>query len=306
MTLKQSRHCPLCSAKANGVSFPYSTRFNDVLFKYLRCGDCNSVFVDPIPDLQTFVHMYAKTDYHDCHYEGKEGGAYTESARRLKQFLPAGSLVLDYGCGTGAFLKALDAEGFVPFGVEFDKDAALFAGKNAGCSTLTVDEFEARSERLKFDAIHLGDVLEHLPAPASTLRELLSRLKSGGVLFVEGPIEINPSPVYWTAKIFGAIKRLVRPYFVGSHKPTHLYYTGAKQQMAFFFRASPSLHLQHWQIYETGWPYASGGFIKRVIASFAHWLGGKQLFGSTFGNRFCGIFVCHRPAGEMVQTDHLG
>jgi SAM-dependent methyltransferase len=301
MTLELPRYCPLCGAKAAGVSFPYATRFNNVLFKYLRCGGCQSVFVDPIPDHQTSVRMYAKYDYHDCHYKGIEGEAYTKSARRLKQYLPAGSLVLDYGCGTGAFLKALNAEGFVPFGVDFDQAAARFAGENTGCSTLTVDEFEELSERLKFDAIHLGDVLEHLPSPESTLRELLSRLKSGGVLFVEGPIEINPSPVYWSTYIYGVIKRIIRPHFIGDHKPTHLYFTCAKQQMAFFTRVSPSLRLQHWQVYETGWPYDSGGFIKRVIASFANRLGGKQLFGSTFGNRFSGIFVCHRTVGELEQ-----
>jgi hypothetical protein len=78
-----------------------------------------------------------------------------------------------------------------------------------------------------------------------------------------------------------------------------------KQQMAFFTRVYPSLRLKHWQIYETGWPYARGGFIKRVISSCANLLGGRQLFGSTFGNRFSGIFVYHRPAGGLVQSGPL-
>lgn len=44
----------------------------------------------------------------------------------------------------------------------------------------------------RFDAIHLGDVLEHLPHPASLLRELEPL---GGVFFIEGPLENNPSLV---------------------------------------------------------------------------------------------------------------
>lgn len=291
MTLEQTRKCPLCGAKETGKTFPYSTQFDGVHFSYLQCGSCLSVFVDPVPDRKTFARMYAKADYHDCYYVGKEVGVYIESVRLLKQYLPAGALVLDYGCGIGAFLKALGTEGFIPVGVEFDKDAADFAGQHACCSTLSVDDFTAQSDKLKFDAIHMGDVLEHLPDPAGTLRELLEYLKPGGMLFVEGPLEINPSPVYWAARLFGAIKRIVLPNFTVTHPPTHLFRTGAEQQLAFFSRVEPCLSLRYQCIYETGFPYASGGKLKRVIAGLAIRLGGKRLFGVTFGNRFKAILV---------------
>jgi len=291
MSLNQLRSCPLCGADAEGTTFPYVTCFNDIRFSYLKCGGCSSVFVDPIPDSQTFARMYAKADYHDCHYEGKEDGAYAESTQLLRQYLPTGALVLDYGCGVGAFLRALNADGFVPYGVEFDRDAAHFAGQKAACMTMSVDDFMAQPDKPLFDAIHLGDVLEHLPDPAGTLRELLVHLKPGGVLFVEGPLEINPSPVYWAARLFGAFKRIVWPKFTPGHPPTHLFRTGAKQQLDFFTRVEPCLRLQHWDIYETGWPYAGGGTIKRVIAGLATRLGGKETFGVTFGNRFCGLFT---------------
>ena len=301
MAFDQSRNCPLCGGREHGAAFPYATRFNTVRFNYLECGSCSSVFVDPVPDGQTFARMYAKGDSHDCHYEGKGGGAYTESARLLKRFLPEGSLVLDYGCGTGAFLKALGAEGFVPFGVEFDKDAADFAGGNAGCAALSVDDFLTQANKPQFDAIHLGDVLEHLPDPAATLKQLLEYLKPGGVLFAEGPLEVNPSPVYWAARLFGAIKRMVRPDFIGGHAPTHLFRTNAKQQLAFFSRVEPRFDLKYWNVYETGWPYASGGLVKGAIARFAVGLSGRQLFGVTFGNRFRGVFAYQQSADAVAQ-----
>lgn len=302
MSLNETRSCPLCGAKAAGTTFPYATKFNNHLFSYLECGGCSSVFVDPIPDSQTFARMYAKAEYHDCHYEGKEGGEYAASAQLLKQYLPAGAAVLDYGCGVGAFLKALGAEGFIPFGVEFDKDAADFAGQKASCETMSVEDFLARAEKPMFDAIHFGDVLEHLPDPGDTLKELLGNLKPGGVLFVEGPLEINPSPVYWAARIFGATKRIVRPSFIAGHKPTHLFRTGARQQMAFFSRVESSLDLKCWQIYETGWPYASGGAIRRAVAGLAKMLGGKKVLGATFGNRFRGLFVYEISPDGLAQT----
>ena len=290
MFINSARHCPLCDARASGITFPYVTKFNAVQFDYLKCGACSSVFVDPVPDDQTFVKMYAKADYHDCYYEGAEGGAYAESAKLLKKYLPAASKVMDYGCGVGAFLKALAQEGFIPYGVEFDEDAARFAGQHADCKTFSVDQFLALVDKPKFDAIHLGDVLEHLPDPASTLKNLLGCLKPGGVLFVEGPLEINPSPVYWTAQSFGWLKRIVKPHFVASHTPTHLFRTNAKQQLAFCLRVEPRLDLLLWSVYETGWPYASGGAVKRVIAGVARLMSGQRLFGVILGNRFRGVF----------------
>jgi SAM-dependent methyltransferase len=210
-------------------------------------------------------------------------------------------LVLDYGCGVGAFLRALNAEGFVPYGVEFDRDAAHFAGQKAACMTMSVDDFLAHPDKPLFDAIHLGDVLEHLPDPVGTLKVLFDYLKSGGVLFVEGLLEINPSPVYWAARLFGAIKRVVRPTFTANHAPTHLFRTGAKQQLAFFSRVEPCFQLRHWQIYETGWPYTNGSVINRAIAGIAIVLGGRQFFGEIFGNRFRGVFAYKPRAADFID-----
>jgi glycosyltransferase involved in cell wall biosynthesis/SAM-dependent methyltransferase len=288
------RECPICKCRIEKarIVFPFATKFNSVSFTYLKCNRCASDFVDPVPDGSTFTKMYAKAGYHDCFYERADGGEYTASAQLLKQYLPAGASVLDYGCGIGGFLQALSASGFVPFGVEFDKDAADLAAQRAGCDAISVDHFQTLPVKPIFDAIHFGDVLEHLPDPAKTLKELLVYLKPGGILYVEGPLEINPSPVYWASRFFGAFKRLVRPGFVASHPPTHLFRTGARQQLAFFSRVEPGLELKHWQVYETGWPYAEGGVIKRAIAAIAIRVGGKKALGMTFGNRFRGVFAC--------------
>ncbi len=290
MDLSSTRACPICNGSAKKRVFPYATVFAGSHFNYLLCGGCSSVFVDPIPDQVIFASMYAKADYHDCHYQDKANDDYTASAAILRRFVAAGSRVLDYGCGTGAFLQALRGSGLIAVGVEFDNDAACFAAQQSSCETLSVDQFRQKHDMLLFDAIHLGDVLEHLPEPAATLRTLLALLKPGGMLFVQGPLEVNPSPVYWFARLFGAIKRRARPEFLSNHKPTHLFRTGARQQLDFFFWVDPNLSLRFWRIYESGWPYAQGGLLKRIIARIAVRLGGKQLFSMTFGNRFVGVF----------------
>jgi len=137
----------------------------------------------------------------------------------------------------------------------------------------------------------LGDVLEHLPNPSETLLQLLDYLRPGGVLFVEGPLEINHSLVYHFARSLGFIKKLLKQENINNHPPTHMYRTSAKQQLAFIERLDTELECKVWEIYETGWPYIDGGTIKRIIARIAVALGGRSCLGSTFGNRFKGIFV---------------
>lgn len=296
MSTNPTRPCPLCDAMESSVTFPYRTRFNEVQFNYLKCSACSSVFVDPVPDSSTFAKMYAKAHYHDLHYKGIEGGVYSEAATAVKEYLLPGATVLDYGCGIGAFMKALVREGFIPYGVEFDEAAARYAGQNANCQTFSLDQFVVLSEMReipKFDAIHLGDVLEHLPDPARVLRNLLGHLKHDGILFVEGPLEINPSLVYWAARAVGWVKRVLKFRFVARDAPTHLFRTDARHQLEFFRRIEPRLVLLSWSVYETGWPYTSGGAIKRAIAGAARLISGRRLFGLIWGNRFRGVFRLH-------------
>lgn len=249
------------------------------------------MFVDPVPDRQIMEKMYTKSAYHDQYYAGQEVAEYGKSASLLRQYLRAGSSILDYGCGVGGFLKACKSEAFIPFGVEFDVDAALFAARNSNCETMPVDAFWKMATNLSFDAIHMGDVLEHLIEPAAVLTQLIRLLRPGGALFLEGPIEENPSPVLWAARLFGRAKRVLKPTFVASHPPTHLFRTDAKSQLLFLARVDESLILRHWEIYETGWPYRGGGVIKSLISYFAVWMSGRHLPGAILGNRFKAVLI---------------
>lgn len=284
------RPCPLCSGAAQGVSFPYAISFVDQVFRYHRCAQCRTVYVDPIPDPATFARMYGKADYHDVHYAASDLSPYRQAAALLAQHAPSGSTVLDYGCGVGHFLQAVRAEGFVPFGVEFDAAAAASAAVSVGCPVVTVSDLERLGSAQLFDVLHLGDVLEHLPDPAATLASLLPLLKPGGLLFVQGPLEINSSPVYWCARLFGAFKHWLHPALPGAGVPTHLFRTSVKAQSAFFRNRFPELQLLHWEVFETGWPYADGHGVKRRISDVALALGGRKVLGHVLGNRFRALY----------------
>lgn len=195
-------------------------------------------------------------------------------------------------------LQAVKAEGFDPYGVEFDAPAAAAAAVHAGCSVVTVADLDRVVAGQLFDVIHLGDVLEHLPDPATTLAGLLTRLKPGGLLFVEGPLETNPSPVYWAARLFGAVKHRLRPAEIGGGVPTHLFRTSAPAQARFFRQRFPALQPLVWRVSESGWPYAQGNWVKKRVAAVAMALGGRALAGIKLGNRFQAIYRFANKNGE--------
>ena len=174
MNFDKSRDCPICGLRANSIAFPFTVKFNQIEFNYLKCDSCSSIFVDPIPDDGTFALMYLKDSYHDCNYHD-ENSIYVESVNLLIKYVDSESIVLDYGCGLGNFLEVLSSKKLIPYGVEFDNEAAKFAANKADCKVCTVDEFMSDSFKQKFDAIHLGDVLEHLPNPIESIDTILNR-----------------------------------------------------------------------------------------------------------------------------------
>jgi len=87
-------------------------------------------------------------------------------------------------------------------------------------------------------------------------------------------------------KIFGTTKRVLNPAFISHDPPTHLFRTSAESQRTFFTHFDKMLAMRYWQVYETGWPYKSGGLIKRIISVISEMMGGRHFAGVTFGNRF--------------------
>ena len=110
-------------------------------------------------------------------------------------------------------------------------------------------------------------------------------------MHVEGPLEANPSPVYWSAKVYSAVKSSLNPSSISAHVPAHLYFTNNNQQKLFFEKLAPAIYLKYWEVFDTGFPYSNGGVIKKQIATLAKLASGRSLFGITFGNRFSGIFI---------------
>jgi SAM-dependent methyltransferase len=98
----------------------------------------------------------------------------TSSHAAQFRFARGARSVLDIGCSTGFFSQHLVAEGCHVVGVELNPIAAAKARRV--CHQVIVGDIEspevqAQIDR-RFDAVLLGDVLEHLRAPATLLRQI--------------------------------------------------------------------------------------------------------------------------------------
>ena len=248
--------CLLCGGPPAGPAYPYDTLWNGRRFIFLACGACGATFIDPIPSEADFQAMYARSGYHDAFYEEVCEEGFQTSLVEVAHLLPNGGRMLDFGCGNGAYLIAATQAGYVCDGVELDSDAIVRAAAASGCEVFDLDTL--RSLGRTYDVIHLGDVLEHLPAPAAMMRSLGEMLNPDGVFFVEGPLEDNASMVFYASWLAGWLKKRLRRESAGTFTPFHLTRTTARQQRR-FFEHTLGCSVSWFRTFETGWPYPSAG-----------------------------------------------
>jgi 2-polyprenyl-3-methyl-5-hydroxy-6-metoxy-1,4-benzoquinol methylase len=101
----------------------------------------------------------------------------------------SGHRVLEVGCSTGYVTEHLVAAGNTVVGVEIDPEAAQLAERFAErVHVADLDLVRVSSiEHERFDVIVLGDVLEHLRDPATTLRDLTTLLAPRGRMVISVP-----------------------------------------------------------------------------------------------------------------------
>lgn len=171
-------------------------------FDVIDCVICKFKHVIPMPTEEELEKAYR----HDYYTQEKPlyierykqdldwwNGVYTRRYEILEEHLPLGQRsILDIGSGPGFFLLNGLKRGWRVKGVEPSIEAATHTQRMG----LDVDNIFFTSETAPqlgtFDAINLGEVLEHIPDPAQLLRLVHSRLNEAGVVCVIVPNDFNP------------------------------------------------------------------------------------------------------------------
>lgn len=124
----------------------------------------------------------------------REDSYYREERKELLEAVPPGTrLILDVGCGAGALGAALKARGAEVWGIECEPAPAHEASTRLD-RLLQGDVGEVASQLppAHFDALVLGDILEHLLDPWGALGLLSRSLAPGGLA-----VSTIPNVAHW-------------------------------------------------------------------------------------------------------------
>ncbi len=202
MVLEEVAECPVCSG-VNFVPHLVCTDFTATheAFPVKHCTSCGVGITSPRPTEINSGRYYESEKYisHTASSRGLFDSIYffmrSFTTRwkysLVKPYLKEGGL-LDYGCGTGAFLREVKKHGHVVYGVEPSIEARKSVG-NLAPTVATIKDLPATS----FDVITLWHVLEHVYDLSSTIQQLRARLTENGVLFIAVPNHESHDAMYY-------------------------------------------------------------------------------------------------------------
>lgn len=236
--------CRICKSKKLENS-PYpDAHFNKKVFKYYHCNDCLSFNVFPTPTEQDFDEMYGENDhtylkevkgklqydsnYPFAHYQGYQIDFLNEIKNDLK-----GKKILDYACGSGFYMNHAQNLGANVTGVEFDKKFVELLKEKTDFALYTFDELTENHSTEKFDYIHLGHVLEHLPDPTETIKTLKQFAHNDTIFLIDGPLEQN----FCLHRFYVDLGSKIKGKKYRDAIPQHLTLTTQKSQLLFFKQA---------------------------------------------------------------------
>ncbi|HXJ01055.1 MAG TPA: class I SAM-dependent methyltransferase [Micropepsaceae bacterium] len=171
-------------------------------FDVIACDVCGFRHVIPLPDPSALEQAYREAYYTVekptflSHAGEDQEWASLAQRDRLESFErllpPNRRRILDIGCGPGFFLKTAQERGWIVRGLEPSRQAAEHA-RGLGIA-IVEDFFSARTAASlgHYDAVHLNNVLEHVPNPLTLMRLARDLLTPGGVLCLNVPNDFTP------------------------------------------------------------------------------------------------------------------
>jgi SAM-dependent methyltransferase len=173
------------SAGPQGL-IPTTDRFGTALSDIVRCPRCGHMQLARYPGAAHLRAAYAQAESDDLIVEeaGQRATAVI-ALERIERHVPRGRL-LDGGCWVGWLLDEARGRGWQVTGVEPSAFASELA-RSRGLEVHTTGLLEADLSPASFDAIVLGDVIEHLVDPGAALDRLRSLTSPGAVVHLTLP-----------------------------------------------------------------------------------------------------------------------
>lgn len=188
----KERGCDLCGTTAARELYTAKDRLSNrgETFSIAQCLGCGVLRTLPALSDSQLSRFYPE-DYWGA--EDQPSQTWIESSQAEKtRFLSDSQLtagkILDVGCGSGFFLRALDPAKWERFGVETSEAACAATVRALGSGrvftgSLTLSEWPDSS----FDVVTFWSALEHTNEPRANLKEARRITKPGGSVIIQVP-----------------------------------------------------------------------------------------------------------------------
>lgn len=221
--------CPNCKSgdfKNHMICKDYSV--SQESFAIVKCKKCELLFTNPRPTEDNLHRYYKSEDYisHANKSNSPINAAYkfaryftlNSKVKLIKKLHSEGNL-LDYGCGTGAFLSVANKKGFKVTGIEPNLGAIKNIEDSLKDSIFkSLDEISVKKH---FHIITLWHVLEHISDLSDTIKRLKKLLHPEGKLIIAVPNYLSYDAQYY------------KEYWAAYDLPRHLYHFTPKTMKNF-------------------------------------------------------------------------
>jgi SAM-dependent methyltransferase len=183
--------CPICGSAQFSVVYPPGVaQINQVV----TCAGCGLMYANPRRDSADVVLMADERDFdwRDVAPQmfEKEQVQLKDMAKTrllLEQLHPSRGKVIEIGCSFGFQLNEFRNRGWEVEGVEPNHNSARHAQEALSIPVATSILEDAGIADESADVVVMLHVIEHIPDPVGTLREIFRVLKPGGHLVLETP-----------------------------------------------------------------------------------------------------------------------
>jgi len=181
----ENRKCPACGESDAPPLFQKEGG------TYVKCGNCDMVFLNPVLKDEALYDFYKSNHTVQSEIVESDLSFYGELYNKGLQAIEATSTspskgrLLDIGCSSGIFLDIAREQGWRTYGVELNRREAEIAKTKE--HTIYGDPIENINFDIKFNAVTLWDVFEHIKDGGAFLKTVKSFLSEDGIVFMQIP-----------------------------------------------------------------------------------------------------------------------
>lgn len=177
-------NCPVCKNKT------YKVIHRKEEFQLRVCSICSLVYLSP--RLSNIAEVYldnmssSPSKYYELSHK-YDSETFNKRLDLIEKFSQKGKL-LDIGCSTGTMLEIAEMHGWKALGIEPNPiSSEICRSKKLNVYNGFFEKTFINSVTSNFDAVYMGDVIEHVPNPAEIIELSLKSLKIGGILMIVTP-----------------------------------------------------------------------------------------------------------------------